>query len=59
MFIDKIMISTYEDTIEIFVYLPTEGSAYSNPDSILELENEILPLSYVCKHFYFMGDFNA
>ena len=39
--------------------MPPEGSGYSNPDSILDLENEILPLFNLCKHLYVMGDFNA
>ena len=50
---------SYDDIIIIFVYVPPEGSEYSNPESILELENELLPLSELCKHLYIMGDFNA
>ena len=44
--------------IVIFVYLPPEGSGYGNPDSLLELEQEILPLSEMCKNVYVMGDLN-
>ena len=50
---------SYNDIIIIFVYVPPEGSDYSNPDSILELEQEILPLFDLCKHLYVMGDLNA
>ena len=39
--------------------MPPEGSDYSNPDSILELEQEILPLFDLCKHLYMMGDLHA
>ena len=50
---------SYNDIIIIFVYVPPEGSDYSNPDSILDLEQEILPLLDLCKHLYVMGDLNA
>lgn len=47
------------DLFITFVYLPPEGSDYSNSDSITEIEQELLPIIENSKYFYFMGDCNA
>ena len=45
--------------IVCFVYLPPEGSDYSDCDSMSEIENVLLPYIESCKYFFIMGDLNA
>ena len=59
MKISKSFTSKDEDMIVCFVYLPHEGSDYSDSDSMSEIESVLLPYIESCKHFFIMGDLNA
>ena len=47
------------DVCTAFVYLPPEGSDYSNNDSLSEIESDLLPFVESCRYFYVIGDLNA
>ena len=53
------LISKDEDMYISFVYLPPEGSDYSNSDSFSELETLLLPYIDSSKYLYIMGDIKA
>ena len=53
------LISKDEDMYISFVYLPPEGSDYSNSDSFSEIETLLLPYFDSSKYLYIMGDINA
>ena len=57
--IDRRLISKDEDMYISFVYLPPEGSDYSNSDSFSEIETLLLPYIDSSKYLYIMGDINA
>lgn len=57
--ISKTLVSREEDIIIAFVYLPPEGSNYSNNESLLEIEMVLLPYIDSYRYFYLMGDLNA
>ena len=44
-----------DDVCIPFVYLPPEGSVYSNNDSL----SDLLPFGESCRYFYVIGDLNA
>ena len=48
-----------DDVCIVFVYLPPEGSDYSNNDSLSEIESDLLPFVESCRYFYVIGDLNA
>ena len=55
----KRLISKDEAMYISFVYLPPEGSDYSNSDSFSEIETLLLPYIDSNKYLYIMGDLNA
>ena len=57
--IAKRLISKGEDMYISFVYLPPEGSDYSNSDSFSEIETLLLPYIDSSKYLYTMGDIDA
>ncbi|MEW8546901.1 MAG: reverse transcriptase family protein, partial [Candidatus Thiodiazotropha sp.] len=57
--ISHVLTTKDQDLFIAFVYLPPEGSDYSNNDSMSEIESVLLPYIENCKYFYIMGDLNA
>lgn len=57
--ISNLLYNSLDDTIISFVYLPPEGSYYSDSDSLLEIERDLLPFIENTNYFYFIGDCNA
>ena len=57
--ISHVLTAKDQDSFIAFVYLPPEGSDYSNNDSMSEIESVLLPYIENCKYFYIKGDLNA
>ena len=55
----KRLISKDEAMYISFVYLPPEGSDYSNSNSFSEIETLLLPYIDSNKYLFIMGDLNA
>ena len=51
--------TTDRDMCIVFVYLPPEGSVYSDIDSFSEIETVLLPYMNSCKYFLIMVDLNT